>query len=637
MMKLFKGYVPTKDKKCLIKYKDNAKLRSYEEVENLSEYAGILSESVILIDIDDYEQSEILLNIIDELEIRCRVYKTTRGKHFLFKNIDNLGNILQPTCKTKCQLACGLTADIKVGCKNSYSILRFNGSDREIIYDIFDDEDYEEIPKWLLPIRHSFEFLTMEAGDGRNQSLFNYILTLQSNDFSVDEARQTIKIINKYILKDPLDENEIDTILRDEAFQKPVFFTRTGAFLFDRFASYIKSNNHIIKINGQLHIYKDGIYVNNLKLIESEMIQYIPGLNKAKRSETITYLDLLINQDAETSDAEYIAFKNGIYNIIMDEFMPFSPQYIITNKIDYDYIPDAYSELVDKTLDKLSCYDKSIRSLLEEVIGYTFYRRNELRKAFILIGDKVNGKSTYLDMIKTLLGDNNTVALDLGELSDKFKKAELFGKLANIGDDIDDSFISNTAVFKKLVSGDRLNAERKGQDPFDFNNYAKMLFSANEIPRMKDKSGAVLSRLIIVPFNAKFLPTDPDFDPYIKYKLRQPECMEYLIQLGLKGLKNVLQYQQFTESEKAQAELEKYEEQNNPILLFFKEDVKIENEPTNAVYRKYLEFCNINSFKPMSNIEFSKQVKKKLGFQIINKTIKNKKYRIFVRENMGKE
>lgn len=630
MIELFKGYVPTKNKKCLVPYKDGTRLRTYAEVKNLPEYAAILGENTILIDIDDYEQSEILLNIVDELDIRCRIYKTTRGKHFLFKNIDNMGNVLQPTCKTKCQLACSLKSDIKVGCKNSYSILKFNGLEREIIYDIFEDEDYEEVPKWLLPIRHSFEFLTMEAGDGRNQSLFNYILTLQSNDFSVEEARQTIKIINRYILKDPLGETEIDTILRDEAFQKPVFFTRTGAFLFDRFANYIKSNDHIIKINGQLHIYRNGIYVNDLKFIESEMIRYIPGLNKAKRSEAMAYLDLLINQDTEVSNAEYIAFKNGIYNIITDDFVPFSPEYIVTNKIEYDYNTAAYSELVGTTLDKLSCYDNNIRSLLEEVIGYTFYRRNELRKAFILIGDKVNGKSTYLDMIKTLLGDKNTVALDLNELNDRFKKAELFGKLANIGDDIDDSFISNTAVFKKLVSGDRLNAERKGQDPFDFNNYAKMLFSANEIPRIKDKSGAVLSRLVIVPFNAKFLPTDPDFDPYIKYKLRQPECIEYLIQLGIKGLKNVLKHQRFTESEKTQEELKKYEEQNNPILLFFKEDIKIENEPTNVVYRQYLEFCSMNNFKPLSNIEFSKQVKKYLGMNIINKTIKNKKYRIFI-------
>ena len=632
MTELFKGYVPTKNKKCLVKFKDGSGIRSYDQVKDLSEYAGILAEDIILIDIDDYEQSEILFNIVDQLELRCRVYSTTRGKHFLFKNVNNTGNIIQPTCKTKTQLACGLKSDIKIGYKNSYSILKFDGKDRKIIYDIFDDEDYEEIPKWLLPIRYSFEFLTMEAGDGRNQSLFNYILTLQSNDFSVEEARTTIKIINKFILKDPLDDSEIDTILRDEAFQKPIFFTRTGSFLFDRFATYIKNNNHIIKIRGQLHIYKDGIYVNSLKLIESEMIKHIPGLNKAKRNEAMSYLDLLIDQDTEPSGAEYIAFKNGIYNISNGDFVGFSPDYIITNKINYDYIPDAYSEIVDKTLDKLSCYDDKIRDLLEEVIGYTFYRRNELRKAFILIGDKVNGKSTYLDMIKTLLGDENTVALDLNELGDKFKKAELFGKLANIGDDIDDSFISSAAVFKKLVSGERLNAERKGQDPFDFNSYAKMLFSANEIPRIKDKSGAVLSRLIIVPFNAKFLPTDPDFDPYIKYKLRKPECMEYLIQVGLDGLKNVLKNQHFTESEKVQKELKKYEEQNNPILLFFQEDVKIENEPTNVVYRKYTEFCIANNFTAMSNIEFSKQVNRQLFMKVVNKTIKGKKYRIFVKE-----
>ena len=64
----------------------------------------------------------------------------------------------------------------------------------------------------------------METGDGRNQKLFNYILTLQANDFTKEEAKECIKIINKYILLDPLDEKELDTILRDDAFQKPVFF-----------------------------------------------------------------------------------------------------------------------------------------------------------------------------------------------------------------------------------------------------------------------------------------------------------------------------------------------------------------------------------------------------------------------------
>ena len=260
------------------------------------------------------------------------------------------------------------------------------------------------------------------------------------------------------------------------------------------------------------------------------------------------------------------------------------------------------------------------------------YRRNELRKAFILLGDKRNGKSTYLDMIEKLLGDENTSALDLNELGDRFKTAELFGKLANVGDDIGDDFIPNPTLFKKLTSGDRVNAERKGQDPFDFNNYAKMLFSANNIPRIKDKSGAVIDRLVIVPFNAIFSKDDPDFDPYIKYKLRKDDSMQYLIKLGIQGLLRVLHKNGFTICEKVQKELDEYEENNNPILLFFKEDPKIENEPTNTVYRQYTEFCLANSFTPMSNIEFSKQVKKKYDLEIANRTIRGKKYRIFVRK-----
>lgn len=633
MMKLFKGYVPTKDKKCLMPFKNksSSELQTKQQVKNLPEYAGIIADDVILIDVDDYDQSEILMDIVEDLQCNCRVYETSRGKHFLFKNVNSSGEIILDKCGINKTLACGVNADIKVGCKNSYSILKYGDKERFILYDIDDHEEYDVLPKWLLPVNSKIKFSEMEAGDGRNQSLFNYILTLQSNDFTTEEARETLRIINKYVLTDPLDENELDTLSRDDAFKKPIFFKK-NVFLFDKFATYLKNNHHIIKINNQLHIYKDGIYVNGQKYIEAEMIKHITNLNRSKRTEVLTYLDLLIGDNTEPSGAELIAFRNGVYNLETDEFLQFSPEYVIMNKVDYDYIPSAYHETTDKALNKLACEDAEIRMLLEEVIGYTFYRRNELRKAFILIGDKANGKSTYLDMIKTLLGDRNTSALDLKELGERFKSAELFGKLANIGDDIGDEFIANPAVFKKVVSGDRINTERKGTDPFDFNNYAKMLFSANNIPRIKDKSGAVISRLVIIPFNAQFTADDPDYDPYIKYKLRKRESMEYLIQIGLEGLKRVLMNRRFTSSLKVERELEEYTENNNPILLFFKEDVKIENEPTNTVYKKYNEFCIANSFTPMSNIEFSKQVKKHFDFEIVNKTIKGKKYRIFIKK-----
>lgn len=624
----FKGYVETKNKKCIEKFKGRTDFKTFEQVQSLPEYAGILAAETILIDVDDFEASEILFKVVKEYALTCRVYRTSRGKHFLFKNSG------VPTNKTGCKLAIGLTADIKIGTRNSYEVLKYDNQNREILYDTAENEEAQQLPRWLFPVKSKMEFLNMETGDGRNQGLFNYILTLQSNDFSVEEARETIRIINKFVLKVPLSDDEIGTVLRDDAFKKPVFFMGS-TFLFDKFATFLKNNNHIIKINNQLHIYKNGIYISGLAEIEAEMIQHIPGLNRAKRTEVLAYLDILIRENSKAEDANLIAFENGLYNIVDDSFVEFTPEHIITNKIRWKYNPEAYSELADKTLNKIACNDPQIRALLEEAIGYCFYRRNELGKAFILTGDKSNGKSTFLSMVQCLLGDENISSLDLKELGDRFKTAEMFGKLANIGDDIGDEFIANPAIFKKLVTGERVSAERKGQNPFEFNNYSKLLFSANNIPRIKDKTGAVQRRLTIIPFDARFSADDPDFNPYIKHLLKTDEVMEYLINLGISGLKRVLLNRKFTGSTKVQKAMDEYEENNNPIIGFFREcedeEFQIENEPTNVVYKRYQEYCLANSLQPMSNIEFSKQVNRILNMRVENKWLNGKKHRIFIK------
>jgi putative DNA primase/helicase len=624
----FRGFVETKNKKCIEKFKGRTDFKTFEQVQSLPEYAGILAAETILIDVDDFEASEILFKVVKEYALTCRVYRTSRGKHFLFKNSG------VPTNKTGCKLAIGLTADIKIGTRNSYEVLKYDNQNREILYDTAENEEAQQLPRWLFPVKSKMEFLNMETGDGRNQGLFNYILTLQSNDFSVEEARETIRIINKFVLKVPLSDDEIETVLRDDAFKKPVFFMGS-TFLFDKFATFLKNNNHIIKINNQLHIYKNGIYISGLAEIEAEMIQHIPGLNRAKRTEVLAYLDILIRENSKAEDANLIAFENGLYNIVDDSFVEFTPEHIITNKIRWKYNPEVYSELADKTLNKIACNDPQIRALLEEAIGYCFYRRNELGKAFILTGDKSNGKSTFLSMVQCLLGDENISSLDLKELGDRFKTAEMFGKLANIGDDIGDEFIANPAIFKKLVTGERVSAERKGQNPFEFNNYSKLLFSANNIPRIKDKTGAVQRRLTIIPFDARFSADDPDFNPYIKHLLKTDEVMEYLINLGIAGLKRVLLNRKFTGSTKVQKAMDEYEENNNPIIGFFREcedeEFQIENEPTNVVYKRYQEYCLANSLQPMSNIEFSKQVNRILNMRVENKWLNGKKHRIFIK------
>lgn len=630
-MQLYKGFVPTKDKKCLMPFKNATAddLLSFEQVKNLPEYAGILSDETILVDVDDMAQSVILLDIVEALNLKCRVYTTSRGKHFLFKNTPDLVK----SNRTKATLAVGLEADLKVGSRNSYEVLKYMNEDRPILYDVPEDE-IQELPKWLIPVKTDIDFKSLGEGDGRNDALYRYILTLQDNDLTKEEARECIRLINRYVLKKPLSDKELDVILRDEAFQKQSFF-KGRSFQHDRFAEYLKRDSHIIKINGRLHIYQDGIYTPSAEAIEKAMVTLIPSLKDAQRKETLKQLNLICDS-RKPSSPELIAFSNGIYNLKDDSFSDFAPDVVITNKIPWPYNPTTYNELLDHTLDKIACDRPEIRALLEEMIGSTFYRSNTIAggRSFILTGEGANGKSTILVALKTLLGDQNIASLDLKELGDRFKTAELFGKLANIGDDIGSDYVSNVATFRKLVTGERVSAERKGQDPFEFDSFAKLLFSANAIPRLgrSKESFSIMRRLVIVPFDARFTSDDPDFNPNIRYDLQDQTAMEYMIRLGLEGLKRVLKGKDFTKSADVERTIEEYRIESNPLLSFLDEvgaDAVI-NEPVKAVYFKYREFCLTNQFEPLNRIEFSRQVTKALNFATKDKRINGAKEKIFV-------
>ena len=625
---LFKGYVLTQNKKCIEKFKGKTDFKTFEEVERLPEFAGILAEDTVLIDVDDQEESDKLFEIVKGEKVNCVVIQTTRGKHFYFKNKDDLFS----SNRTHATLAIGITADVKIGKRNSYSVLKYDHKVRKVL---LTPSEVGTVPVWLQGISGKPNF-NLSEGDGRNQALFNYILTLQSQSMSIEEIRSTIRLINEYILKEPLTEDELEVIIRDEAFKKQSFFKGTK-FLHDKFAAFLKNNSHVIRNDGSILIYCEGVYEHSPREIEKAMTKEIPSLKKAQRNEVLSQLDLIC-EDVSSGSCELVAFRNGVLNVKTGELLPFSPAYILTNKIPWDYNKNAYDELVDLTLNKICCNDEEIRSILEELIGACFYRSNNVAggKAFILTGEGANGKSTFLNMLKAALGKDNYSSLDMKELNDRFSTVRMFKKLANIGDDISDEFNSDVSVFKKIVTGETIEAEQKGQPKFQFDPYCKLIFSANNIPRIKDKTGAAQRRILIVPFNAKFTSSDSDYDPQIFQKLHQQEAMEYFIALGVHGLQRVLKEKQFTSSAKVQQELEEYAEKNNPVLSFIKDceenDFMVMDEPVNLVFKKYQEFCINSGFTALAMTEFSKQMQRLTGLKTKRKIINGKKYTIFVEE-----
>lgn len=629
----YRGYAPLKSnsdkKEPIISYtKENIELQTARGHQS---YSGILADDTALFDTDDSQNSELILKIIKGEQLKCLVSDREGGQGLHSSLFDN-GELCTAT---KVMLACGIIVDIKLGERNGLECLKWKGVERNVIYD---EAPYQAAPKYFKPLKGCvIDFQSMESGDGRNSTLFSYILTLQKEGFTVEEIRECIRIINKYVLKEPVSDKELDVILRDGAFKKKAFFNGK-TFLHDQFAEHIKNTYHIKKINGQLHIYQDGVYVSGTDEIEKAMYKEISSLTDAKRKEVLKQLNLICDDVyIDSSNANLIAFRNGIYDLETDSLKPFSPDVVITNRIPWDYNPNAYSELADKTLDKIACHDEQVRTILEECIGSCFYRSNTLGggKAFILTGEGSNGKSTFIEVLQTVLGESNYSVLDLKNLDAKFSTIMLVGKLANLGDDISDEFNSDISVFKKIVTGNQITVQQKGQPEFQFKPFCKLLFSANNIPRIKDRTGAAQRRLLIIPFEAKFSKPDADYDNTIIFKLKAQESIEYFIKIGIEGLKRVLLNSDYTSSTKVDKELEEYRISNDPVLSFIEEVGvdSIENEPTTAVYLRYSTYCAESGFKPLARNIFPKQMKRFTSLDVGFAKDKNRKtIKIYVRK-----
>ena len=632
MAELFDGYLLSDSKVPFTSVKDKSNWLSEPP---LGDYCGILKSNIVQIDADTEEDAKIISKIVEDQNIRCDILKTKRGLHFYF--LDD-GSIKSQSVGLF--NAIGIPTDIGLGSKNRIIPLRvtreIKNEDGEITKTTIQRpwlqqcETIDELPVFLRPI--SKVNFGMKSTETRNQTLFNYILTLQTYGFSRSEIRKIIKTINNYVLYEPLEDREIDIITRDDAFSEELFFTEKGRFLHDRFGNYMLSNSNVMMIDGQMCIYTEGnIYSNDPDEFERIMVSKISKLKDTQRKEVYKYMALKCNQVGEYSHPKYLGLKDEILDIQTMEIYPYSPRFIINNKISYNYKEDAYSEAMDKTLNKVCCNDPEIRALMEEMIGYSLYRKNTMQSAFILTGGGSNGKSTILNVIKKLLGKPNYTSLDLRELEDTFKPAELYNKLANIGDDISAKYLETSSIFKKVVTGETFMAQKKYGQPFEMENYSTQIFCANELPPVNDRTDGFTRRLVIIPFNAKFSPNDEDFDPFIEDKLLSDDSVEYLLKLAIEGLRRVLLTRRFTKTKKGELEKSEYVKSNNPILQWLDEEPKIINESVADVYLKYRIWCEENGVNAIKKSNMSKELIKELGVESVPKYIDGKTTRVYTK------
>ena len=367
-----------------------------------------------------------------------------------------------------------------------------------------------------------------------------------------------------------------------------------------------------VKDTERLYWYDHGVYLDDgetiLKaLLESEfgdktsnrLVADVVG--KVKRR---TYID----RDS-FNNKRIINVRNGLLDLETLQLRPHTPDYLSTAQIDVVYNPEAKAPRIQKFLREVA--QPGDVALIEEIVGWLLWPDYNVHKAVMLLGPGRNGKGTLLRLITAFLGQKSISNVTLQELvSDRFAKADLYGKLANIGGDLPSKDLSDTAAFRNLTGGDDNRAQEKYRAAFSFRNKAKMLFSANVLPRSPDDTYAFYSRWILIEFLNVFDLQKGTADPDLDSKLQDPEELSGLLNIALAGLARLRANGWKFSYDKTVEDVEvMYKRNANPVYAFLLDEC----EPGEAIdyiektlfYNAFRDYAQAHGIRPLSSKKFS--------------------------------
>lgn len=584
----------------------------YDQIEQVDNVAVLVKEPYVVLDIDNEDHFNVLCEIVRDRKIKTRILKTDRGGHFWFKSRKSLQN------NVNINTPITLRTDIKSWGKKSLVTIKKNGVWRKWLQE---DENIDELPFWLTPIKTNKDFYNMKDGDGRDPALFSYIIPLINLGFNKEQIMEIFDIINNYMFEDSLKQSEINKMFEgNDIFEKKdLCFFHGKTFLHNVFVDWLLDTHFFKSYGKQLYVYKDGLYQQNDDEIYRKMLEQIPFLKKGQMTEAYENLRLKVTMCDDEIDPLVVNVKNGLYDLREHKFKEHSPYVFTVNQLNCVYNPSVKCKAVDDMLNSITMNNKNIRRLLEDMLGYLLIGDCRFQQAFLLLGNGANGKSKFLEMVMNWLGYNNCSSLALEDLSERFRTSQLVGKIANIGDDSGSDLLKNTAIFKKIVTGDSITVEYKHGQPFGFNNKAKLLFSANNLPPSSDKSDGFFRRMIIIPFNATFKPGVSGYDPNISEKLSTEEAKSYLLNIALSAAARLLINNKISIPEEVSRVTKMYEMDNNNVLQWlYGSNCKIEDRTVQEVYTDYCLFCNQSNSIPVKMVKFNQEIIKKIPELYVN-------------------
>jgi len=337
--------------------------------------------------------------------------------------------------------------------------------------------------------------------------------------------------------------------------------------------------------------------------------------------EIVSFIEVANDLDHEelSINNNLVNLRNGLFHWEKGRLQDHSADYYFLTQIPVIYNEQSTCPNIDSFLN--STLPNDCLALAEELFGYCLLTDTRFEKAFMLAGSGANGKSTFISLLRYFLGRENVSTIPLQEIDEhRFKRAELFGKLANVFADLDRRALRGTSYFKTIVSGDSIDAERKFKSTFSFTPYAKLIFSANEIPHSSDNTFAFYRRWCIIPFNNKFEGEKADVN--LLLKLTTPEELSGLLNRALQGLIRLIDNNGFTEPKSVLEAKNHYRKASDSAYSFLVESITPEPEKyikKARVYERYSEWCGDSGVRALSRQRFNARLQEIYGIKPENK------------------
>ena len=390
----------------------------------------------------------------------------------------------------------------------------------------------------------------------------------------------------------------------------------------------------------EILIYRDGIYEREGDAFIKKKIQQ--NMEDKGQISNHLVLEVLGHIKRETLAPRsifvptnpHLVFENCTLNIETMVIEPFSPDRYELNRLPVRYDPAADCPNFRKFL--LEILSPEDAAGIQEELGAILRKMYLTKKLSIYLGDTDTGKTTLVNVFLKLLGEKNVSSVSIQDLASKnrFAIAELYGKLANIRDDLPKDVIYSVGKLKELTGGFQVQAERKFLNPFDFVNYAFLIFTCNVLPPVGEDDNAFYNRVVIRKFLRRFGGHErPDRE--LLRKLTTPEELSGILNWALGGLRRLKEngYDFTTITSTDETRLD-YKRRSDPIWAFVEEKIDDSDGeayvPKEELYNAFRKYCEVNGFQNPGKDYFYKHLGDKVTVSSGQRGPKGKQRHCFV-------